>query len=128
MKLIGEAVRVPALLLEDGTVAALGPLSKGAMTRAKLAAKNQGHEAKEVEVEIKRLDVQAKPHTSTLKHEWIVSGKDMYGEFSLEYDTRKEARKARRNNLDAKYDVLKTERIDPITHRVYQLVKEEKVS
>lgn len=128
MKLIDEAVRVPALLLEDGTVAAIGTLSKAAMTRAKRSAKNQGHNVKEVEVEIKRLDVQVKPHPSTLKHEWIVSGKDMYGEFSFKFNRREEAREVRRNFLDGKYDVLKTERIDNITHRVYQLAKVEKVS
>lgn len=127
MKLIGEAVRVPAPLLEDGTVAALGPLSEAAMTRAKLSAKNQGHDAKEVEVEIKRLDIQVKPHPSTLKHVWFVTGKDKYGEFSIEYPTRKEARE--QIVLEKDQDHFTTlERLDPITHRVYQLVKEEKVS
>lgn len=127
MKLIGEAVRVPALLLEDGTVAALGPLSKGAMTRAKLHAKNQGHDARAVEVEIKRLDLQVNPHPSTLKHEWIVSGKDEKGEFSIKCSTRKGAREQiAREKLEGFLKNL--ERLDPITHRVYQLVKEEKVS
>lgn len=127
MKLIDEAVRVPALLLEDGTVAAIGTLSKAAMTRAKLSAKNQGHEVKEVEVEIKRLDVQVKPHPSTLIHKWIVSGKDKDGEFSMTYSTRKQAREQIFSEK-GQQELTLLERLDPITHRVYQLVKEEKVS
>lgn len=127
MKLNDEAVRVPALLLEDGTVAAIGTLSKAAMTRAKRSAKNQGHEMKEVEVEIKRLDVQVKPHPSTLKHEWIVSGKDKYGEFSVRYSTRKQARGQIFCEKEQK-ELTLLERLDPITHRIYQLVKVEKVS
>jgi len=127
MKLNQHAVRIPALLLEDGTVAAIGPLSKAAMTRAKLSAKSQGREAREVEVEIKRIDLQVNPHPSTLKHEWIVSGKDGYGEFKLKYNTREGARDCKRGlNLDVLH--LEVKRVDPITHRVYQLVKEEKVS
>lgn len=63
-----------------------------------------------------------------VKHEWIVSGKDMYGEFSLKYCTREESRHVRRNFLDDRFKVFDVEYVNPITHRVYQLVKEEKVS
>lgn len=62
-----------------------------------------------------------------VKHEWIVSGKDGNGEFSVRYSTRKQAREQIFCEKQQQ-ELTLLERLDPITHRVYQLVKEEKVS
>lgn len=62
-----------------------------------------------------------------VKHEWIVSGKDQCGEFSITCPTRRSAREQIVSEKQQQ-ELTLLERLDPITHRVYQLVKEEKVS
>lgn len=61
-----------------------------------------------------------------VKHEWFVTGKDQYGEYTLNYSTRKEARYSKKA-IKSRGAILKLEYVN-ITHRVYQLIKEEKVS